>query len=836
MKRKFVAYFLVFALIMSFIPTNVLNANAAIETIEADQEWSGTVTGKKYFYFTPQETGFYDLSMDIDGMDTDEDLFSTDIDCYFYDEDDNKPEWHGYISNFYDGEESALIKKPRYVYLLKDQKYTVELKSRGHRSRLLNNPGYYDMTVDIAFTLSLNTDEMEKINPSGKTTLTVDTSKNIYEYTCTKTGYYSLQINDPYEDDYDEMERCFYEIDSDGELAYVSRTSCEPSDEDSYQFGNNIYHFEEGTTYYFMYYIWDDIDSAYPMKVEMIEREYSPVSKIEVVDLQCKSSPEDVSLWEINDEDGSKYYGFSKRILAFTIKITRENGETKTITKEADEYTNEYIYFYYLGEAQKIEYEEYEDEYIPVPGNQPVRIEYENASLETTINFPGESEKVTISKLEVVKLNGKLDTRDVYINPDSEYGEGEIYYNIEGNITFELKATYSDGTTKTFIKKSGESLYEDIDLYYKGEVVDDHAKPGNQLVEFTYEGAKATSKLYFESYYDKALASNSYINDEDEHFIQSSTTSVKEYCIFVPTENNYYDFWSKDDWNKVIFYSGICDTNDEDVPYVDNRGYKLKAGETYCVYYEVTKEKGDTFTWYLGHNFRHSHTFSPWSEVELAENGKYYKTRSCLDCGYVDSEEHQHVYGDWETVVAATESKEGSEERRCDCGKKETRAIAKLSHTHIKDKGNTIAATCDKDGSITYRCSKCGEELEKKVIKAAGHFYDEGIVTKAATVFTSGEKVKTCSICKMQVTETTARLVPTIKLSKTKVTLKKGKKIAIRATKLAKGDKIIKWKSNKTKVATVTQKGKITAKKKGKATITVTLKSGKKAKIKVTVK
>lgn len=49
------------------------------------------------------------------------------------------------------------------------------------------------------------------------------------------------------------------------------------------------------------------------------------------------------------------------------------------------------------------------------------------------------------------------------------------------------------------------------------------------------------------------------------------------------------------------------------------------------------------------------------------------------------------------------------------------------------------------------------------------------------------------------------------------------------------GDKIVKWESSNKAVATVNKKGKITAKKAGKATITI--KSGsKKTTVKVTVK
>ena len=58
---------------------------------------------------------------------------------------------------------------------------------------------------------------------------------------------------------------------------------------------------------------------------------------------------------------------------------------------------------------------------------------------------------------------------------------------------------------------------------------------------------------------------------------------------------------------------------------------------------------------------------------------------------------------------------------------------------------------------------------------------------------------------------------------------------AVKVKGIAAGDSIKSWKSSNTKVAIVNSKGKITARKKGTATLTVTLKSGKKATAKIKV-
>lgn len=76
-----------------------------------------------------------------------------------------------------------------------------------------------------------------------------------------------------------------------------------------------------------------------------------------------------------------------------------------------------------------------------------------------------------------------------------------------------------------------------------------------------------------------------------------------------------------------------------------------------------------------------------------------------------------------------------------------------------------------------------------------------------------------------------------LSVSSSKVSLKKGKSTTVTVTRnpISATEKLT-WKSSDKKVATVNSKGKIVAKGKGTATITVTSSNGKKATIKVTVK
>lgn len=79
------------------------------------------------------------------------------------------------------------------------------------------------------------------------------------------------------------------------------------------------------------------------------------------------------------------------------------------------------------------------------------------------------------------------------------------------------------------------------------------------------------------------------------------------------------------------------------------------------------------------------------------------------------------------------------------------------------------------------------------------------------------------------------KLRATVKLTAKSIVLKvKQSTTAVKVT-TAKGDSVKSWKSSNTKVVSVNSKGKITGKKVGNATVTVTLKSGKKGTVKVKV-
>ena len=133
--------------------------------------------------------------------------------------------------------------------------------------------------------------------------------------------------------------------------------------------------------------------------------------------------------------------------------------------------------------------------------------------------------------------------------------------------------------------------------------------------------------------------------------------------------------------------------------------------------------------------------------------------------------------------------------------------------------------------AVTYKTSN------KKVatVNAKGKITAKKKGTATITVYSKADKKKTC---KIKVTVGTP--VTKVKLNKTKANLNVGKSLTLKTTLSPKkpSTKGIIWKSSNTKIATVTSKGVVKAKKAGMVKITATAKdgSGKKAVCKITVK
>ena len=142
-----------------------------------------------------------------------------------------------------------------------------------------------------------------------------------------------------------------------------------------------------------------------------------------------------------------------------------------------------------------------------------------------------------------------------------------------------------------------------------------------------------------------------------------------------------------------------------------------------------------------------------------------------------------------------------------------------------------VTVTGKASKKVTYKTSN------KKIatVNAKGKITAKKKGTAKIYVISKANKKKKCTI-----TVTVGTPVTKVKLNKTKSTMTVGKKQTLKATVTPKkaSSKAVVWKSSNKKVATVTSKGVVKAKKAGTVTITATAKdgSGKKATCKITVK
>ena len=153
----------------------------------------------------------------------------------------------------------------------------------------------------------------------------------------------------------------------------------------------------------------------------------------------------------------------------------------------------------------------------------------------------------------------------------------------------------------------------------------------------------------------------------------------------------------------------------------------------------------------------------------------------------------------------------------------------------------TKEVTCTEIGEKAYTCSNCGKTRTEE-IPAAGHKFGSWTTRNQATVDSPEIQVRSCDICKKEEErEVGSKLEKTMTVSVSSFPLKTRQKTKVlKVTGLAKGDSIISWKSDNTKIVKILGKtngtSTVTAgKKTGKARITITLKSGLKKVITVSV-
>lgn len=268
----------------------------------------------------------------------------------------------------------------------------------------------------------------------------------------------------------------------------------------------------------------------------------------------------------------------------------------------------------------------------------------------------------------------------------------------------------------------------------------------------------------------------------------------------------------------------------------EEEGY---TGDTYCDDCKQIIKAGKTIS-PTGHTWNDG-TLKTASTCE-SEGIKEY---TCKTCGKTKEESLAptgHINTEIRNKRTATCESEGyTGDTYCiTCNKKlkDGQTIPKTDHNWtIKE----IPATCESDGSRTYICDTC-KETKAQSIKATGHTYGAWITTQSATVFNPEQQKRTCSKCGKEEYRTNGNnLTPTIRTNAASLKFKKKQSTSkFKITGLAKGDYIKSFTSSNKKLITITGNKTGTCKikaanKTGKTKITITLASGLKKTITVTI-
>lgn len=223
-------------------------------------------------------------------------------------------------------------------------------------------------------------------------------------------------------------------------------------------------------------------------------------------------------------------------------------------------------------------------------------------------------------------------------------------------------------------------------------------------------------------------------------------------------------------------------------------------------------------------------------KVELAENSKALidAARKAYDALTEDQKklilaeelkvltDAEEAYDALDAAAKAEAEKKAKEDAaKADAVKKAIAAIGKVDAS--EDSKAKVEAARKAYAALTEDQKKLVEASQLKLLTEAEAAYQQAVKESKKPTGETKPEDATKYIAKFSAKSTS--------IQKRKSSTNLAKDIAITA-----GDKIVKWETSNKKVVTVTNKGKITGKKVGKATITVTTDKGAKASITVYVK
>ena len=162
----------------------------------------------------------------------------------------------------------------------------------------------------------------------------------------------------------------------------------------------------------------------------------------------------------------------------------------------------------------------------------------------------------------------------------------------------------------------------------------------------------------------------------------------------------------------------------------------------------------------LGHDYSSDWTIDTAAACETVGSKSHHCTRCDNKKDVTEIPASGHSWNDGAITTEPTCTDEGVKTFTCNsCGKTRTEAVAALGHNYSSDWTIDTAATCSAIGSKSHHCTRCDSKKDITEIPASGkHTWNNGVITKPATIAEEGIKTYTCTVCGVTRTETIAKL------------------------------------------------------------------------------
>ena len=162
----------------------------------------------------------------------------------------------------------------------------------------------------------------------------------------------------------------------------------------------------------------------------------------------------------------------------------------------------------------------------------------------------------------------------------------------------------------------------------------------------------------------------------------------------------------------------------------------------------------------LGHDYSSDWTIDTAAACETVGSKSHHCTRCDSKKDVTEIPASGHSWNDGAITTEPTCTDEGVKTFTCNaCGKTRTEAVAALGHNYSSDWTIDTAAVCETVGSKSHHCTRCDSKKDVTEIPASGkHTWNNGVITKPATIAEEGIKTYTCTVCGVTRTETIAKL------------------------------------------------------------------------------